>query len=725
MADVLTVLIDTAEPRMQYDRLTALIDGRDWDMLYSSGSVAVDFVTNTAFLRPACMGSAWQSNGAGDNARLRKTDLVLTSASYKEFPLRFAEDYFVHGLNVNETVYTGSVLPINRPMFLSWFQFNVGNDRHKEMECGWVAPASSVSLRVWSDGDCEVWKGTAQVGSGNLIDDKTDYPTAYGGQVPSRSGKGKPGPGERIEILMLPCRRNEVLVLSNRGGGFNWPFEDVDIEAGTPIITEAGRFWWLMPSPNQVQVQTAIVRFAGSADIYSPPIKLNYPPPTGGTMLATIYHDLPTYGAGSVVGTVVNEFGGAFTPDGTADTIRIKATLYGDGNNTPFVYGALAYYGGSAGSTSAGNGTITPYMKQIPPPTLDVPDSPQDVRLSMELHSPADIASVMPKPGIIGNRPLTAYIGAVRIFDGRTEPPKYVDSTFDRSRSLVLECRDRWKAFDTCLITNAEPLDGMNLGSAIRYLAKLPGYSDADLLIDPIDFTLPRVPSASKGEWALLPTVGDTVADWLKRLQEDFAATYQMGWRPTASGPLFTFLGTVTLGTTALGTVYPTLAADAAAHGGTASHTRFAREFREQYLEPEANDISVIGQDPRTGKGIRANYQDVLSMEVGAAPASRPDNWLGERRRYALSDPAFTTQEACNWSCALLAERLTPSRRMGEWVCDMILGPTGLPLWRGDVVKVDGHGRYRIWSISARLEAELSAWGPWRPTTYTGEYIGA
>src|SRR5690348_13099599 len=111
----LTVQIDTAEPRIQYDRLGVVTTGsrqaRDgnlnrvqWDMVAGPVGGWLDFITFTGFLLPAPATAAWQTNARAPYL-IRKADTDrASSANWIEHQSRFDGNYYLHSLGVNEAV---------------------------------------------------------------------------------------------------------------------------------------------------------------------------------------------------------------------------------------------------------------------------------------------------------------------------------------------------------------------------------------------------------------------------------------------------------------------------------------------------------------------------------------------------------------------------------------------------------------------------------------------
>jgi hypothetical protein len=107
---------------------------------------------------------------------------------------------------------------------------------------------------------------------------------------------------------------------------------------------------------------------------------------------------------------------------------------------------------------------------------------------------------------------------------------------------------------------------------------------------------------------------------------------------------------------------------------------------------------------------------------VTTPPSSRPAGWVGEKRRYGIIVPEIKSTDELGRVTDLLYERLTTPRTMIEWESDLLLFPdtldeddeliypdAGLPLWRGDLVEIDGHGEYRIISFGGTFIREDDA----------------
>lgn len=726
--NTLSCKIDMVEPRVKLDRLDTLVTGRDWDMLNCTASL--DAITRTAMLTPLCITSQWFAGPAtGNYKRWVKADYSLTTAAkWVEKSTKFNGDVYLHSQDVNEKVYTLASWEKNRPVFLSWFAYNAGDDNFVQLECGWnEGGTADVRLRFWADGSVDVYRNSIKVNTGKLTD-HWPYPIPIGQAGFDQGSPNRSMAEQTVDVMLIPCRRRELLIISNQGGGCNFLFEDIDPNDSNPTITGPGRFWWYVPV-GQATVQFAPLKFNTSGTMLGPATKLRYAPPTGSAFTFASGYDLPGYGAPGITLSLVRADGvTAYTPDGTIDTVRIKAALTGSGDETPFLYYGQSTLPAATANTANSPTTLDDYILAA---RLNVPESPSDVRFEIDMKSPAAIATAgATKIKTVSNRPFEAKIGTIAIITGRTEAPDYNEALDDASDRLMVAVRDRWKAMETYRFQDRFPLTTMYLSDAFKLMAKAPGYSDSDMDVEFIDFQLPTVGQESSNEFSLEVQEGETPAEIVLKLQEQFCKNFFIGWVPTATGPKFRVKSPAGLGTTEVATLYESDAAAVSGGSSAGSFRKWFRSFRQKELEPEANDIWVTGRNPRTGAPIVAHYANTASQSPTTAVASRPDNWLGEPRRGGLVEPqVIITQAIANWAVGILQTRLPNIRKIAEWESDFLFKSDGAPVWRGDTVYLVGRGRYRVTTLSAENTIEYADGTTsardmiWRPTKYTGERV--
>ena len=291
--NTLRIVIDTPEMRVARDRIVTLADGRHWDILKTTAFV--DGITRTGMLMPLCLTPQWATTTTGLYARLAKKDYTFTTTPFvavgtpPPYPdgtatdqskwVEFHHDYqgnvYLIGQGVNDRAVTNKKWPRNRPFRLSWFSYNSGNTSAVQMECGWLADDGFIALRIWTDGKCEIYKNGTQVGEGNIFEHKVTTQTVYGKETATlhrkkaSKGDARQLAQQTVDLLLIPCRRRDLLLISNQGGGFRFTFEDLDADNDDNTITpDNARFIWQVPT-GQVKVQLSPLNFLTTGNLIS------------------------------------------------------------------------------------------------------------------------------------------------------------------------------------------------------------------------------------------------------------------------------------------------------------------------------------------------------------------------------------------------------------------------------------------------------------------------
>lgn len=730
--DYLSLVLDNAQNRLAKDRLGTLVCGDDWGTRYRQNAY-IDPVTKTAMLMPAPRSEAWSQNATGDNARLKKTDYVLTGSKWRDDKVLFDGDWWLLGIdpsgNPDEAVRTVATQPTNGGMYLAWYAANASQQDWVQMECGWGNPddpeSHPASLRIYASGTAQVWRYGVYLGDIQISGNETAQQTA----------------NTFTDLLIMPYRRRELLLLSNRGGGGSVLFEDITGDEDDPVIIPALPFWWYVPS-GLAKVQCAPLRFATSGYVTGIKSWFREAPRSGAVETSLVACD-ENGGTADAYLVYAESPGSAFVPNDTESVARARIDMTGDGARTPNVYGCHLAYEGEIVSTPDAATVMDEWVTRL---SLTCSDSPSDNRLSAELKNPqaiidAGVANFL----TTSNRPFelrmepTEDEDAKVFFSGRTEPIRYTEAKDDTGRRVSLDARDHWKAFENYVFSDAVPLDGLNVIAAVRYLLNAAGFSDEQLDLEDVEFDLPVTASPSQGDWSVLVEVGDSVADWLQRLHQDYMATWFMGWVPRADGFKFVLKSPESLSAEPVYTLYCSYEEALLAltpeeedeEGPTPEELLRSklpkliyRQYSDEVLEPEANDIWVTGYDPYTRRPIQAHKADYASQDPTTPVHLRPENWLGEVRKYGLLDDSITTGEALERAANILFDRLTTYRIIAEFTCDFLVKEDGLPVWRGDVVRLEGLGDYRIKSFSAQFVREPKTGDlVWRPTRYVAERL--
>ncbi len=724
----LSVIFDHAQRRLKHDRIAVLAGGDDLNGPYYQDTW-IDPVTRTTILRPAPLYPDWWTSNTGIFEKLGPAALTAevadnwyTVADYKLADVAAGPWIASKGAAPGALV-TNTTWGKNRAFALSMFSYGAG-DKFILSEFGWNPNPNyleSLGHRLWSDGELEIWKNAVQVGlynlSGALVaDQKTNV---------------------ALDLMLIPCRRRELLVVSRQGNGFSHVFDDIDEDDEDPIITPASKFWVSFPHA-KAQVQIAPIQFPSTGYVTSVDYQLGEAPAgsdvleqsdnkdfAGGTNKNWRIFGDPPY-AGAIPGDTKAELikpdnTGLFIANGTNKDCRLKVTLAGDGSYTPFVYAAEVAYARVVDETDASEETpVDDFLEEL---AIDVPDDPTGVSMRTQLLRPEEIESTI-VAGLkrINNRPAKLERETVVWIDAQGESPSWEMSTSDDTQRLTLEFRDRWKSLENYRFKTRVPLDGWNIVDALAFILKSSGLEDTDLDLEAIDFEIEPIPGPEAGEFNVVIEIGDTAAEWVLQLMDDYAATYHYGFKPTAGGYKFVLKSDATLSAAPVAfELWSTR--QGAIDGGIpdADVWKYVfRDYSEDTLPGEANDIRVTGWDPRQKRAIQSHYPDTEAMKVDTAPSARPENWCGEPLLYGLVNAGITTQDVCDRAAELLFDRLTPIKVVAEITCEAMIKPDEVPVWRGDDVWLHGKGRFRVISMSVDFTKEPATgdeW-QWREATY-------
>lgn len=741
--DPITVWWDTAQrrvvrPASRFLVLSELGGGTDWDPASCNDDTGTWLcpIRNVVTLRPMCLEEAWGETGSGRFARYQKSQYSFATgaaASYEDYDAYGGFDTWLFCQSGSfaddapgRTVVTGSALAANQGVFLAWVNYGGGIQDWIQMECGWGGSdheAADVAVRFWAGGRVEVWfhGRLAQVESLNLA-----------------GGGGERKENETVGVILMPWRAVELLVYGvSSGGGFSAPMPVAD-DYG-PIVA-AKPFWWRVPR-GQVMVQFAPLQFPSSGTVRSLKNRFAFAPGTGLSLdpaYSTALYDR-VGGAGEATGQVLDLDGAPFMPDGEAADYVIEVELTGGGNLTPQLWGARGQFAGVLDETDdADEFEITDWVTAL---SLTVPEEPDGAEVVLTVRDPLDLAD-SGGPDFAGPSSAAVQLraGSVVLFDGVSDPAEWTagrggNPAADRAEVRV---RDRWKLLESSLFTEPACLDAMYLHEAFEILLDAAGVPHAERDLSDVEaerFWLR--PSGSTP--ALLIAVGDSVADWVKRLWEAYLPTWFLSWRPQASGtPKFTVANPLR-DVAARATVYSAISeavtglqadalfgyTEAEAQDAAPYHVR--RSFQVGAIEPEANEIHVLGWDPRRDLPVSYRFANADSQDPRLARSARPANWLGRPVVYGYADKLIRDGASAMRALTLLYDRLTPRRWAGEMRSDLLWEAADeAPLWLGRCASLDGDV-FRVTGLhlQSRSEADpaTSPGAPARDVEYLLEYV--
>jgi hypothetical protein len=712
MAGKLTLTIDHAQARISADRLPAVAAGEDWRDILST-TVWIEPVNNRAILRPYALTNAWYTSGTGSYAKMTKSDFGLGSdfedradqSAKGNWIAKKAADVDMATPAISSTTYSK-----NRGFYCAWFSYNTGQ-KFGQFQCGWNntgGTSTGVRIDCYSDGAVEVYKDGVFVAAGSISGSS------------SQTVDGAAAENQVFDMVLIPYSHDELLIWSPmRGAGFSVTFEDIAEDAADPTITSATKFWWIVPT-GAVQVQLAPILFPTSGTCLSKKLAFIEPPATSETLAnltSSLWpggtHAYLAAGRPAYVGTQgasigLYEWDGTttFVPNSTRKDCRLKVTLTTDnaGYTPTFYWGMVVYPQQNANTNATESYDASLYVKRA---TLSVPEDPKGVALDITFRAPDDLDTHV--AGIASGlcRPMLAKLGTKYLVDGVTGD---VDRTYpltDGSSEVSLAIHDRLKLLENYVFTDRVPLGGLLLTDALEFLARRSGSTTFDFSTS--TFAIPFGSGGDASDMGMTIEPGDNALDWFARLIETFAADWTWGERPTASGTELFAQSETDLGTTPIITLYETTA-DAVTDGVAAADIPdlLVRHLRREILEPLANDVRITGLNARTGRPIQAWKEDAASKTPTTLPSSRPANWLGFIKRYALIDPALRTQEAVNWACDTIHTRVSEAPETIEFQ-STLLHIADVTLWRGDPLRIYGRGIYRIISFGGEFIREVTS----------------
>lgn len=757
--------LDYKQTRVWQDGLTALAEGSyptdrasvprvsGWDLALSY-NVFQDPVTWSVFPLPNVFDPAWLTTATGSYARYGLADFTFANASkWKADDTALTGDNWLvaDGLTADETMILNSALPENTGVYVGGFSYNSAENRVVDYEGGWNSSptlGSGVGFRKYSDGQFEIWKDGRQVGSYKI--------------------GGTEGQDARYQefggVAFIPCRKRELLVLSKGLAGFVHVFDDLDETDDEPTIAPGEKFWLKFPAAatgsRSVKVQVARIKTKTSGYVVSKKIAFQDAPLAdqkgpyfGPGTTPEAYADL--YGATTTISLLDEDGTAAFVPDGSAKTCRIKVEIAADGLKMPGVYGCLATFAGILEDTTPDVFDLRDYAYEC---SFTVPESgPAEATVRLSRLAEMENAWNSGPLGEMGiktqaNRPLLMVFkgdgddseASPYLIEGRTDGPK-LDLGFDDDLSEVtLTVHDKWTALERYVFRDKVPLTGFSLASAVRYVVSgVQGTAPERYYIDPAaeDFIIPAGTSPSANDFGFTVMPGDRGSDVIERLVQCFAGDWYYGFVPVVGGTVFCFLGPDTLPVDPEVTVY--LTAEEAKESFLAegydeewarqvASLRTVTRFEQDVVPPYATECRVTGWDPRKGEPIQAVMRATDLEDPTTPPRERPDGWLGERVIYGYRDGAIQSVPVLEDATRSIFNKVCVPRRLAEWDCGLLSKPDGSLVWRGDVVKIDGIGDYRVTSIQAGFPREPNeeddwsgGYGKWcyRPATYTGELI--
>lgn len=715
----LTVLVDGLQLRLSADAQRILVQsdregGTDWDTrtIGETDGTWRDPVKGQVLLRPMVLHSAWNEGASGNYARSQLSEWTA-DAAWVQIQNETAPmgDYWFQlsatalaDETAGRQIVLNSNLEANRGVYLAWYNYSDRGD-FVAMECGWGTGEAdaTVAIRFYANGDVEVYRSGVFYSYGSIGSSMVR---------PDLDESAATTANSTVGVILMPWRRRELLIYGvTTGEGVSVAFDDMTEEGGEDI-TNASPFYVYCPF-GAAMVQFAKLKFPTTGTATSKVQTFPEAPAGAASGYNGVFADLP---AGTGVSMALRNKANTGAYSTSELDARLRVTLTGDGSFTPSVYAAAWEYEATTAATADEEQDVSDWVREM---TLDASDTVESTTLSLEIVDPADLAS---STGVDleahSNRPIRVYgdDGGV-LFQGVTGAARAIEGLGDPTTRLRVECRDLWSLLERYTFRSPATFDAMSLTQAFSYLASLVGMTAS--VSDAGDDYVIGLDGAAGSRLATVVESGETAAEWFQRLHETYCAT----WRVWIADTVIHVKDPADLATATPLTLYETISDAAAATDAATAPFRVFRNLERGKVEPEANDVQVLGWDPRSDRPLRARLSDADSANPTTAVASRPSNWLGTLVSYGLVEPAIRSMAVAERCCRLLFDRLTVAREVGEWESDLLYSG-GAWLRPGSTVTLDGPSlTYLIRSVRLTTRLESAEGPPFREARYMGDLV--
>lgn len=720
MADTLKFILDYPQDRVYPHGSSIAVLGEDWNGgIYQD--TFLEAVTYTLMLRPMCFYPEWWTSNVGRYAKLGigsgievKTPSKWTPATGGVEKFNGAGLYLQCDQPAGEWARTSSPLDLNRGVFLSTHIYAAGDD-YPVLDAGWSnsdtpsATTAVVGFRIWSRGRIEVYRNGEFVAEGRVSCDLNNL----------------------LSFAVIPMRRRELVFVSSlNDDGFRVVFEDIDESETAPRITpDDTKFFIAATSTANIQAQFAPLVFPTSGYAHSkryafraaPQVdtspfneweNTNFPNVTN----AAVYGDDgfvvssetgdPLTGITSI-DIYEEDATTPFVPDGELQAALVRATLFGNTNYTSFLYGAVMEFRGETVQTDGSEEyDATEDVAKDPSPVLDLPDDPFSAAITLELIDPETIEETVPNLIDQSYRPAGLKLGDAFFFNGVMRRPRLQDAAVHLAQRLKVEAVTKLSLIEEFSFPDRLPLDGWvycqpsDQQSAVRYILELIGIKPEDMELsafnneDGTPYRLGMVPHSRNQEWNYMIERGDTGRDAFNKILR-VAADAVYGTHPSPTGTKFRFLKPSDLDTEPKFTFYRSIAEALEFNETLADEDAWRcvyRNFRQEVLDAEGNELQIVGIDPRTGNLICAYFVDSAMQDPTLPPSERPSGWSGTRKIIGYQDRQIRTMD----DAIRLLESLIPIALNQNFICewdspdlpmyteDDVL----LPLWRTDMARL-------------------------------------
>lgn len=720
------VVVDGAQARQSKDRIGFSAGGDGFNTGRFFSDTWIDPLTSTLMLSPRPIYEAFFTTNAAPYDKFGLSDFTGLGATWKLTDLTgVGGSKFIQGppSALGTPVVTSAALAKNTGMYLGLYIFSDGSD-FVVAEFGYAntgAVTNDTAFRLRSSGVLEVWRGGFKIAEGDV----------------TGSAGGSSVQNKLLHLMIIPCRRREILVISSDGNGVRAIMPDILETDTNPTITPATKFW--INCFKNFTFQMAPLKYATSGYACSIDSYLADAPATGATLEtytnpawvtssnARVYGD-QSYRTGNtdaVQQSLVQTDGTtAFVANGVLNVLKIKVAMTGNGLSSPVVYGVSGGYARTVANTDATeSANINDKWQRM---SFEVPETGGST-FGVEIMNPA--ASGITAIYTHANKPFEVKLGTTFVHTGVTEPVEFTrgsvaatDKINMRSNSRISQLLKDYM-FRERMVFDGLPISHATNDCVIKRLIDLVGGGTLDL--ETATVSAGEIAPAKCGDFTEMADIGENGWSYLSKIMQDYLAGYWYGEYPGATGVAFTVKSQATINAAASKYTYYQTINDAITIGGIAADEAWRyvyRQLRWHYINPEANEVVVTGYDPRLDLPVQTVKRAATSIDPTVKPSLRPTNWVGGTTRIGLINKGLSTQTMTNDAASLLYDRCSPSRTVTEIEVELPMRSdvTGFPIWVSDKITLYGDQDYIVTAINGEVVKEPNGVGDqwmWRPVT--------
>lgn len=764
--------IDYPQIRVKNDRMHTMCNGNSWDIPNSS-NMFVSPVCKTAMLMPLPLTPEWLTTFTGNYARLQVSDFpAMTAGDWDDLPIHGSGD---HRMQYKGTVGTAfptrfkvGTTPYSRPnqeMYFAFAPFNVGDENFLAYKIGWIedgATTPTVELWIYSNGSVLVYRNGVRIAKESLglgrvarrrrafeaTDEGEPYDTSQAEENTSSMLVGN----NWVWLLLLPGVGDKLLVLTNAGDGFEVEFDLTEKED----VVGANHYMYWQPVNGKPFVQMAYVSFKSSGYLIGQESLFQSPPVAGqsNTIEYNVFADTWMNSERGTTSFTRGTVSAAFTDstnfttwtgfNGVKDTARLKVTVTGTNDTTPYIYAATALVKEVATNMPDATFDLTPHVHSA---ELTATDNGNGAELTIRLMKAAEVEAALGASHglIVSNYPVRLLINGWVVFSGSAEPVDFEDAHNPTFATFTIKAKDRFKSLANYYFDDTVPLDGLSIKESFELLLGTIGfggtgansraygndvlrpdgdifYLDGSRVVHYGNGSMRRRTRSrpAQGEFAHPVERGSSSGGAIKDIADLFligGAHYFFADPNNRTRTVLHFRDRENIDMSSKGsTRYKLYYSDNQAKlANKHAVNDVFLDYKIQPLEILANRVIVTGRDTTKMDGvvqsIKNDYDSQWPMWL---PADRPINWLGDIRKYAYYNSRILGQEMCNDICELIYDQVTKRTYLGEFSTFVPIHDkqTGMLWWFGDKVELQGRCKGRI---QGNITIRFSKW-PYRTT---------